>query len=340
MRKILRSVVCISLALLLTACTAGVSHQKSEPPDKVQQSATTVPKGDQDLPKAPLSQPASQQMIGADSVYNRSVEKPMVDKNTVLPENMPVFCNAYPYGHGGPMFEITQSDRLKMEDQLSEFMVMLRGQTFDLEVIEPDPEFTQDNVIYEEENFSIYSFLDGFSVMLPWEQIPEQVTAETIQATPLLQTAVDYLGIESPEISRVDQYQQDGAVGSYEIVIANHGENLMQTVLNRTSCYIKITHSTGSENTLVFIHHKDLSEEYQSFPTVSLEDAVTAARAIHSELPADGMVTADIFYTTTINPEYYIPCYQLYFTDASTGVSQSVGLTMIDLAEFEASLES
>lgn len=327
LKKYFRCFVCITLAMLMTACSAANTPTPSSEP-------TTAPKVE--IPKAQVVEPAGG--LGLGYVYEYSAQESLVDENTVLPENIPVFYNFHPYGQGGPMFEITQADRQKMKEQLSEFLVMLRGQAPNLEEIEPDPEFTQDNVVYEEENFSIRSFLDGFSVMLPREQIPEDVTTETIQATPLLQTAVDYLGIENPDISKVDHYHPDGAVDSYEIIIANHEEDLMQTVLNRTGCYIKITHSTGSENTLVFIHHKDLSEEYQSFPTVSLEDAVAAARIEHSELPADATVTADVFYSTSINPEYFIPCYRLYFKSTETNVPQCVEMTMIDLTVFEASL--
>lgn len=267
-----------------------------------------------------------------------STQDYLVDENTVLPESVPVFHNSYPYGQDGPLFEITEAEWQQLKERLSDFMVLLPGEAPDPGKIAPNRGWPQDHVVYREEDFIIRSYVNELSINLPQEQIPEDITVETIQEVPLLKAAVDDLGIENPEISRFYEYDQDGTPIFCDILIANQGEDLMQRVFNRTGCYVSFSYFVDSElegDPLLTIYHRDFSEEYRSFPTIPLADAVAAARADHSELPADGEVPADIYFSSSIEPHYLIPCYRLYFTETETGIPLCVSTPMIDVEEFE-----
>lgn len=320
--------VCITLALLMTACSATNTPTPSQEP-------TTMPEKEEN-PKAQVVEPAGG--LGLEYVYNDGIQEAMVDENTVLPESMSVFHNAYPYGQGGAMFEITEAHKQKLVDELCEFMVIFRDEMPNAHQIVQTSELREDSKTYQDEDIVISSSTNGLTLEVSVNQLPQEFTVETVVENPLLQSAMEYLGIVNPEISRVDEYNQDGVIDSYDITIAENGNDLMQTVLNQTISKVRIVHYGDLDTSLVFITRKDMPEEYQSFPTVSLEDAVAAARAAHSELPAEATVTADVFYSTSIHPDYFIPCYRLYFKSTETNVPQCVEMTMIDLTVFEASL--
>ena len=131
---------------------------------------------------------------------DQAPERAFIDGNTKLPSTYPIYINKYAYGQEGPLFEINDEVIAIMTNNLSQFLVLLYGESVakDCDIVK-HPSITH-KVLYDNGKSEMWSSTNGISILTSEYEIAQAVTKESLNENTLLKAAVEYLDIENPQI--------------------------------------------------------------------------------------------------------------------------------------------
>lgn len=297
----------VSAACVALAVTAALAHPG--------------PSGDKDDIQIRI---VSQGTHGDGDRYDGTVAG-FVDASTDLPETFPVYINNYPTGQGGPLYEVTDTLKTTLSNNLSRYLGLLYDDV-SLQNVEfsSDPDLAH-RVYYERNATYVGSFPEGFSASSSSDGISGNASDAVLLNHPLVKAAISYLGLTDPVVTRTVEYKLDGTVSEWTYEITERTDDVFRHILNREFSCITVRWYPGIEDQ-VSVHITDIASEglveYADYPTLSYASVLTALASCYPDMDMTD-VEAEIYYNAAIQPGYFIPCCRFYFKDgvktSSTG---------------------
>lgn len=235
---------------------------------------------------------------------------------------LPVLKNPWPVSMGGPLYEISPELQKELEQELREYLTLLCG--------EYDPE--QYPIYYEEYDFSehlsriphvkldeavLSAAPGGLSLSLEGggAELAARLAAGELSQEPLLAAALDYVGVDDPQLEHREEYYLNGQVHEYDYAVWQKTEDSREQTLNREFGSVFVSYLPDGE----YLHLSFSRQEYAAveagLPAVSLSQALDKVERFFPELDRQ-QVRARVSYLAHIRDEYLIPCWELYLPTA------------------------
>jgi hypothetical protein len=231
------------------------------------------------------------------------------------------------------LFEIDDEAIGMMTNNLSQFLVLLYGESVaETCDIVKNPE-VEHKVLYDNGKSEMWSSVNGISIITSEYDLVQDITSISLNDNALLKAAVEYLDIQTPQIISTTVYGTDGSPYEYQYKITESTDDLFTRILNNSFSYITVTYSPDSEEALLQIRKADMPEKYGDYKIISYEAALEYLEETHPNIDTSNTKT-EIYYSSTIQPGYYIPCYRFYLAETDTGTTLKSGkmqYTVVDL---------
>ena len=142
-------------------------------------------------------------------------ETAFIDSSTTLPDSLPVYVNNYAYNQEGPMFQINDEVTSEMTSNLTQFLNTLYDEAAESTwEINTHPDAAH-QVYYENDDLKIWSAMSGLSILTHAFDLSQQSIHGDFQNNPIIEAAVDYLNISSPQMTSNIEYSSDGTPFEY-----------------------------------------------------------------------------------------------------------------------------
>jgi hypothetical protein len=216
-----------------------------------------------------------------------------------------------------------------MTENLQEYLYILYGENVPSDEITV-PAYMSDRyrVEYSRGNTSFLAGPEYISVRFPYNELPGEVphdiTIDNLQFVDQIKAAMEYVGIRNPQMKLTVTYDLKNEPSHYYYTIYEEADNSTKYLVNSTFNYITLRYTPGLDTASVSIHKKELPEIH-SYPTlVSPEHAVEYIRQEYPDAAVD-KAKVEVFYSTTVVPGYYIPCYRFHVEQYSERHSEILG---------------
>jgi hypothetical protein len=244
----------------------------------------------------------------------------VVTEATQLPETVPIYRNDYVYTQEGPAFAIDDALRAEMTGNLAEYLTLLYGEG-DC-AIGQHPEVPY-QVLYTNAEGEFWSSATGISVIAQEEPITTQTEAADLVEVPLVQAALAYLGIETPSVSSQTEVGTDGAPYETQFTITEATEDPIQSAWNNSFASVQITCHEDTSEILLQIARQDPTPCEEEAP-ISLQEARKLLAAQH---PNADTAAAELYYSATVLPGYYVPCFRFFLPEGDTVSTVDIALS-------------
>ncbi|MCL1809391.1 MAG: hypothetical protein FWG42_06485 [Clostridiales bacterium] len=233
-----------------------------------------------------------------------------------LPHEFPVYVNRYPSGQTGILYEVDQPTVDLITVNLEQFIGILfneedvSGYAIGRDMDRPERAFYmtgETEIISEPSGFVIWSKDYGFI---------DSVINGSILESKLVQAALSYMNIENPKITSTVKCKIDGSVSEYEYLLTETVDDFFEDVMNKSFSRVRVYHYLESETVILKIGNRDISEIFSHEPVLPYEDAVDYIKTNYGVDDESG-INAEIYYSSTVEEGYYVPCYKFYVSDSS-----------------------
>ncbi len=197
-----------------------------------------------------------------------------------------------------------------------------------------NPEVTH-QVVYDDGKSEMWSSIKGISIITSEYGLARGVTNESFNDNALLKAAVEYLDIQAPQIISTIEYDTDGNPYEYQYKITESTDDLFTRILNNSFSCVTVTYSPDSEEALLQICKVDMPDKYEDFKIISYDAVLEYIKKNYPHIDISN-TKAEIYYSSTIQPGYYIPCYRFYLVEAGTSAKNGItqyrvfDITMVD----------
>jgi len=255
--------------------------------------------------------------VGKESVIIEKVpEIALINDSTKIPSSFPVYINEYPFGQEGPLFEIDDSVTDMMIDNLEQYLALLYGESSGEKYdIAKHPEIPY-KVFYDNGKTEIWSGVSGLSMITDEYNIVQDVTGGSLKENEFVKAAMEYLNIKNPQVASVIECNAEGDIYEYQYTITENTDDFFTNILNNSFSYIKVTYHPESTEVLLQICKRGIPEKYGDFRIISYDMALKYLQDNYANIDAS-KTKAEIYYSATIQPGYYIPCYKFYLEETS-----------------------
>lgn len=236
-----------------------------------------------------------------------------------LPSKFPVYVNDYSYGQEGPLYSVTDDLKNAVSDNLARFLKCLY-KNFDLQKAKfYSDENREFEVCYANGATEVRSLMNSVSALSSEYGISDNMTDDELLNNELVKAAVAYLGLSTPTITRTVEYNTDGTENSITYVITEATNDAFQHVLNRSFARITVTKYVGSDEAVLQIGNVELDglTKYADFQAISYDDVVASLATYYPTVDTSD-IQAEIYYSATVQPGYFFPCYRFYIKDNAT----------------------
>ncbi len=255
-----------------------------------------------------------------------------VDGSVSLPESFPVYVNDYAYWEEGPLYEVTDAVRETISDNLSRFL----GYLYD--------DFSPENVqysSYDEVDYLVYytrddtdvsSSMNKISVLSSDHSISNDAADDELLNNEVVKAAMSYLGLTDPVVTETVEYGTDGSEYLHTYEISERADDVFRHILNRSFSSITVEKYMGDEEILVIIGDVSVDEltKYGDYPALSYTDVVAELTSYYPEMDTTD-VEAEIYYSSSIEPGFFFPCYRFYIKDGTTTRSSEGTYKVVDV---------
>ena len=271
-----------------------------------------------------------------------SPEFAIIDADSIIDNQYPVYINRYAVGHGGPMYDVNDKVIETIKEKGDSFLNMLfndENGDYQYTTLEWGAKeryrYETDNAFFNFDINLIYATAkDNF-------QISPDVSDKELLDNHLIKTLMTFCGINSYVIERnyrIGYSSSSVEKGSLVITIMNQENDIQARAINKTSYCIEIHISqTDAITTSIYAYKYHDIDIYGKYETVSYDAALKKLYAEYPELNRDGDIKADIVYNTFICFGYLIPCYRFYipqgYTDEGEIYYSAADVVMVDLTK-------
>lgn len=240
-----------------------------------------------------------------------------VDNSTSLNNTFPVYINDYPYGQEGPLYNITDSLKNTINDNLARYLGYLYDR-FDAEKIV----FSSDQdrlyeLYYTNKGTEVRSQINSISILSRDYPLTLKMSDADILNNALVKAAVAYLGLTNPTVSSVVEYGTDGSEYLQTYKIFDSTSNTFQHIYNNSFECITVQKYADSNNVIVKIRNPLSLTKYADYPVLPYEAVIAKLVEYYPNMDTTD-IEVEIFYSGTVQPGYFLPCYRFYFKDNDT----------------------
>lgn len=253
---------------------------------------------------------------GNRTVINSAPEIAFVGDGTKLPSSFPIYTNRYAFGQEGPLFEVDDAVTEMMTGNLTRYLVLLGEESIEGKYdIVKHPEVPY-KVLYDNGTTEMWSGVSDISIITHEYNIVQDVTGGNLEDNELVKAATQYLDIKKPQIASEIEYDDEGNVYEYQYTITESSDDLIANILNNSFSYAKVTYNPESKDVLLLICKIDMPEKHGDYKIVSYAMASNYLMGKYPSVDAS-KAKAEIYYSATVQPGYYIPCYKFYLGEVS-----------------------
>jgi hypothetical protein len=239
-----------------------------------------------------------------------------IGDNTEIPSSFPIYVNKYAFSQEGPLFEIDDALTDIMTKNLRRYLGLLYGESAGEQAeIVKHPEVPY-KVLHDSGKSEMWSGVSDISIITNESNIVQDLVDGKLEGNELVGAALQYLGIEKPQVASTIEYDADGNVYEYQCTITESTDDVFQNILNTSFNYVRVTHNPKSENAVLVICGIGTPEKHGDYQIVSYSRALRYLQDKYPNLDT-GKARAEIYYSGAIQPGYYIPCYRFYLGEAS-----------------------
>ena len=255
-----------------------------------------------------------------------------VDSATDLPNMFPVYVNDYAYGHEGPSYNVTDALKTTISQNLSSYLGLLYDDFSSQEVTFSSDSSREYEVYYVKNATEVRSLMNSISVLSSDYDISNQITDEELLDNELVKAAVSYLDLTDPVVTQTVEYKTDGTEEMRTYIVTENTSDAFQNVLNRSFSCITVTKYAGSSDVIVQI--SDVATEglskYADYQALSYSDVLAALTSYYPNMETADVKT-EIYYSATVQPGYFFPCYRFYIKDGVATLSTNDRYTVVDV---------
>ena len=173
-----------------------------------------------------------------------------------------------------------------------------------------------DAAIFVEDNMEILSGIYGMTISNSKYNALKDIENGTLLDNQLVKAAIEYCGIENPEITKTVIYNNNGDVYEFSYIITESGKNDFNDILNKNFNYVEVYHvAGGAEDAHIAIPRIGVPEIHRSEKIISLDRAIKYVAEKYLDLNTQNVIT-EVEYNADIQPGYFIPCYKLYVEES------------------------
>lgn len=322
MKKI--AVILISLMLLisLSACGKNETGEANLNTEKLGESTDEI-----------NIQIVSQGTLGDEAhVVSINSNVGFVDASTSVSETFPVYVNNYSYGPEGPLYDVTDTLKTTISNNLSRYLGYLYDDFSSQRVMFSSDSGREYEVYYVRNSTEVRSLMNSISVLSSDYSIPNSATDTEILDNALVKAAMTYLGITNPTVTGTVEYKTNGTEDLRTYIITDTTSNVFQRILNRSFSRITVTKYADSNDIIVQIRDVAVNglTKYADYPVLSYSSVLTALSSYYPDMDTTD-VEAEIYYSATVQPGYFFPCYRFYIKDGVTTRSTDNTYTVVDV---------
>jgi len=241
----------------------------------------------------------------------------------------PIYINQYGSGMGGPIFDLTDEVFYSMIGSLQEYLYLLYGENVPSEEITV-PAYMPDRYVvqYSKGNTSFSAGPVAISVRFPYNELPGEVphdiTVDNLQCVDQIKAAMEYVGLRNPQMKLTVSYDLKNEPNEYCYTMFEEAENSTQYLANSPFNYISMRYMPGLDTVSISICKTELPEIHSHPTLVSMSSAEEYIVQKYPNAAVD-KAKVEVFYSTTVVPGYYIPCYRFHVAQYSERHSEILG---------------
>ena len=329
MKKVLAMVLSFLIVIALSACGntgMGYETKNNETADAGSGSQQTDNNGTGDIEIGTLQMDNnatvdieivsqfSTQGGGVNEVYSLS-DVGFVDSLTALGEKFPVYVNPYAYGQEGPLFEVTDALKDTMTDNLTRYLGCLYAD-FDSQ----NAVFTSDadrpyDVYYTKDETIVHSYGASIKISSSDYALANNASDTEILNHTLVKTAMSYLGLTDPVISTTVEYKLDGTESCRTYRITDKASDPAQQIHNINFACITVQKYVSLDSVLVTVKNPVELTKHADVPVLSYSFVLAELAKLYPNMDTKD-VKAEIYYSTSVEPGYFVPCYRIYMKNS------------------------
>jgi hypothetical protein len=255
-----------------------------------------------------------------------------VDASTDLSETFPVYINAYSYGQEGPLYEVTDLLRTTVTDNLSRYLGYLYDDFSPEQAAFSSDPGREYEVYYANNSTEVRSLMNSISVLSTEYAISNDITAPELLDNMLVKAAISYLGLTEPVVTQTTEYNNDGRENLRTYVITEKASTTLQKIFNHSFACVTVKKYVDSEDTIVQIGDVSTDEltKYADYPVLSYTSVLSKLGSYYPNMDTKDVKT-EIYYSATVQPGYFFPCYRFYIKDGVTTKSDGNLYTIVDV---------
>ncbi len=330
MKKIFVILLSFAAMLSLAACTSnsGEVDGANDKEDDIQVESHANDVQDES-PNIQIVSPIGG-MGDGESIVEIGPNAGFVDKSSEFAKTFPIYVNDYAYGHEGPLYEVTDAVRDAISINLARYLECLYGE-FDAQETEflskVDREF---EVCYLSGSTEIRSTMNRIAVLSGDYSIPSDITDAELLNHPLVTASIAYLGLNDPVVTQTIEYALDGTEALRSYKIAESADDAFQQILNRSFFSITVEKYADSRNVLVSVDNPVTLAKHSDYPAPSYSSILAKLTDCYPNMDTQN-VEAEIYYSKTVHPGYFVPCCRFYIKDGITTQSADTRCTVVDV---------
>lgn len=329
MKKVLAMVLSFLIVIALSACgntgmgyetknnetaDAGSGSQQTGNNDTVNTGIGTLQMDNNATVDIEIVSQFSTQGGGVHEVYSLS-DVGFVDSLTALGEKFPVYVNPYAYGQEGPLFEVTDALKDTMTDNLTRYLGCLYAD-FDSQ----NAVFTSDadrpyDVYYTKDGINVHSYANRIAISSSDYAHVKDVSDTALLDHTLVKAAVSYLGLIDPVVSTTVVYAKDGTEYQWIYKITDKASDTMQHIHNINFAYLTVKQFASSDNISISIQNPIELTKHADDPVLSYSFVLAELAKLYPNMDTKD-VKAEIYYSTSVEPGYFVPCYRIYMKNS------------------------
>ena len=254
-----------------------------------------------------------------------------VDSSTVLGDTFPVYVDPYPTGEEGPQYEITDALKDTLANNLTRYLGCL------YEGFDPQSAtFTSDadrpyDIYYTTDKMTVHSYADAIKVSSGEYALTDNASDTEVLNHTLVKAAMAYLGLTDPVISTTVAYNLDGTESCRTYRITNKTDDTVQHIYNINFACITVSKFIESDNVSISILNPIELSKHAEEPVISYAFVLAELAKLYPDMDMQDVKT-EIYYSSSAEPGYYIPCYRFYIRGSDTASDSDILYGTVDVA--------
>ncbi len=263
----------------------------------------------------------------------------LINENTLLPETFPILINEFSYGPEGPLFLVDETMKESMKNELLRYLKLVYNNA-KIEENSFKSDMDREFEVYFEKDGTIFrSFMNGLSVLSKDTSSFKNYSEETILENSFIEAAVAFLELDNLKVSIVTEYGSDRSPYSCTYRIYEGDDDLLQDIMNKCFTYIEFTQYRDSDYIVAKIINRKTPKEYDNRPILSYESALAYLNNLYPDTGKRD-VKAEVFYSTAVQPGYFMPCYRFYIDTGETDTDGSPIYSVVSILLIDKSIDN